>query len=61
MPTKSPKLSARPPHPLDSVQAFQAAADEYLRKNTATPEAARAAMIRIGVYTKSGKLSKHYK
>ncbi len=32
----------------------------YTAKNTKTPEAARAALIRTGIYTKTGRLAKKY-
>lgn len=41
-------------------ERITAALREYTRKNTSSPEAARDALIKEGIYTKSGKLSKNY-
>jgi hypothetical protein len=41
-------------------EQIKAALREYTKKITVSPEAARNALIKEGIYTKSGKLSKNY-
>ena len=40
---------------------FRKAAREFTARVTATPEAARAQLVKEGILTKSGKLSKNYR
>jgi hypothetical protein len=42
------------------VERFRKAADAYGSSATRSPEAAREALVSLGIYTKSGKLTKNY-
>jgi hypothetical protein len=44
----------------DTVR-FQAAAKRWAEANTATPEIARDTLVRLGIHTPSGKLTKNYR
>jgi hypothetical protein len=43
------------------VASFRKAASAYTKKVTATKSAARKELITLGIYTRSGKLTKHYR
>ena len=60
---KSPvgKLSATARETQAALDRFRAAAEEFTRKATVSPEAAREVMVKEGIYTKAGKLTKHYR
>lgn len=45
----------------DDLDKFIKAAKRYTNKATKTKKAARKALIKMGIYTKSGKLTKNYK
>jgi hypothetical protein len=40
---------------------FRRAAKAFTKRATATPEAARAVLVKEGIVTRSGKLSKNYR
>ncbi len=40
---------------------FQKAAKAFTKRATASPEAARAVLVKEGILTKSGRLSKNYR
>jgi hypothetical protein len=40
---------------------FRKAAKDFTKRATASPEAARAVLVKEGILTKSGKLSKNYR
>lgn len=40
---------------------FRRAARAFTEKATATPQAARAVLVKEGIFSKSGKLSKNYR
>jgi len=40
---------------------FRRAAEAFTKKATATPETARAVLVKEGILTSSGKLSKNYR
>lgn len=63
MPAKprSKKLDIPRPHPLHDADVFNTMMERYRGKVLASPEAAREALQRIGIYTKVGKLSKTYR
>ncbi|MBY0503534.1 MAG: hypothetical protein K2X03_06485 [Bryobacteraceae bacterium] len=44
-----------------AVDRFREAAEKFTRKATVSPETAREAMVKEGIYTKAGKLSRHYR
>ena len=44
----------------EDVKLFKKASKEWLKENASTPEKAREALIRLGIYTRSGKLHKNY-
>lgn len=44
----------------DRFERMKKALDEYTKKITVSPEAARKALVRAGIYTKAGNLTKHY-
>lgn len=58
MPAKPSTPKQAPP---PSAQDYQAAADKYLRQVMARPDGPRDELVKIGIYTKSGKLSKNYR
>jgi hypothetical protein len=43
-----------------SLEDFRKMADAYTKKITRSPETARQALIKEGILTKSGRLSKRY-
>ena len=60
--TKQPMTST--PSMQNSRQAlelFRKAAKVSTRKATASPAAARELLVKEGIYTKAGKLTKHYR
>ena len=64
MPHSTPrktKAQAARPHPLHDMDVFNEMMETYLQDATASPEAARKELIKIGIHTKSGKLSRHYR
>ena len=46
---------------LEALEQFRKAADAFDARYTKSPEAARQILIAEGIYTKSGRLSKHYR
>lgn len=44
-----------------SVAAFKKLLRAYTGKYLSTPEKANATLIRLGIYTKKGKLNKNYR
>ena len=63
MPSSTPRKKPQGPrpHPLHDMDAFDAMMERARRKVLASPAAARAALVRSGIYTKSGKLTKPYR
>ena len=62
MPSSTPrKKQTVRPHPLHDMDVFNEMLEQYRRKVLASPEAARDELVKIGIYTKSGKLSKNYR
>ena len=64
MPSSTPRKKKPMPartHPLHDKGVFNEMMAAYRREVLASPEAAREALLRIGIITKSGKLSKNYK
>lgn len=45
----------------EGAKAFREAAEAYGKKATASKEAARAALVRIGTHTPDGELTENYK
>jgi hypothetical protein len=45
----------------EDTARFQAAAKRYADANTATPQIARDTLVRLGIVTPSGKLTKNYR
>ncbi|MGN7613366.1 hypothetical protein ACQZV8_14920 [Magnetococcales bacterium HHB-1] len=45
----------------EDLRAFLEAADEYDKENTETPEKARQALVRSGIYTEDGELAEPYR
>lgn len=45
----------------EDVERFRKAADAYASRALRSPEAAREALVELGIYTKAGKLTKNYK
>jgi hypothetical protein len=45
----------------EGVEAFRQAAEEYTKKTTASKEAARAALVKLGTHTPDGELTENYK
>ena len=58
--TSSPRRILDPRSPTFS-RDFRRAAKEFTKRATATPEAALAVLVKEGILTKSGKLSKNYR
>lgn len=46
---------------MEDAERFRKAADDYAAKATRNKNAARKTLIDLGIYTKSGRLSKHYR
>lgn len=55
------KAPANPHHRTKEVMAFKRAAEAYLRKALASPEAAHKTLMRIGILDEKGNLTKHYR
>ena len=45
----------------EDVDKFKKSADQYTKKATSSKKKARETLISLGIYTKSGRLSKNYK
>jgi hypothetical protein len=45
----------------EDVDKFKKSADRYTRKATSSKKKAQETLISLGIYTKSGRLSKNYK
>lgn len=58
---KIPEIAAMDPESRREVEEFRRAAREYTEDATASREAARAELVRLGIYTASGELSDNYK
>lgn len=58
--TKRKEAPAPPVGSPEDVELFKKASKEWLKENASTPEKARETLIRLGIYTKSGKLHKNY-
>ena len=46
---------------MEDAERFRKAAAKYTVKATRTRDSARKKLIDLGIYTKSGRLSKHYR
>lgn len=44
----------------DEVERFRKAAEAYSKRVLRSRETARKALVELGIYTKSGKLTRHY-
>lgn len=45
----------------EALEQFRIAAQEFTARHTKTPEAARKILVKEGIYTKAGNLTKHYR
>ena len=48
-------------HTQKDVERFEKAAEAYGRKATASKKKARETLVALGIYTKSGRLTKNYR
>lgn len=46
--------------PKDEVERFRKAAEAFGKKATRTPQTALDTLVKMGIYTKSGRLTKNY-
>jgi len=46
--------------PKDEVERFHAAAEAFVKKATKSPKTALDTLVRMGIYTRSGRLTKNY-
>ncbi|MFO1060423.1 MAG: hypothetical protein U1E53_26055 [Dongiaceae bacterium] len=56
-----PREQVKAPTDSQEIEAFRRAARKHTKRATASREAARRELIALGIHTKSGKLTKHYK
>lgn len=45
----------------EAVEEFRVAARELTKRETVSREAARAALVKMGIHTKTGRLTKNYR
>ena len=45
----------------EALEKFRQGAEEFTRKHTVSKAAARAMLVKEGIYTKAGKLNKNYR
>ncbi len=57
---KAPKSNFTDVNTPEAVEVFRKAAEAFTKRATKSKESARKVLVAEGIYTKSGRLTKHY-